>query len=115
MADMWEKLNGARTSHFGVVLFYGYLVAIVASGVMIGTVVLQNRAALDANRAAIEANRTILRKSCLADLSLRKVERAAFIVRLHDPGTSEIVKVAFRKLILELNVDPATCNRKATP
>lgn len=51
-SNAWKRLNDFRTSHLGIVIFYGYLVAILIAGVLIGKVVLDNRQiAAQAHRA----------------------------------------------------------------
>ena len=41
---LYHRLNDFRTSHLGVILFYGYLIAVVIGGVVIARVIRNNHA-----------------------------------------------------------------------
>ncbi len=53
----FDRLNEFRTSHVGIVIFYGYLVAILVAGVLIGKVVIDNHhLANQARRLSVQNN-----------------------------------------------------------
>lgn len=53
--NMWERLDRWQKSRFGVILFYGYLFAILITGVLAGTSYINNgQTARDARNALCE-------------------------------------------------------------
>ena len=49
----WSRLDRLRLGRAGLVLFYGYLAAVIIGGIVVGQVILDNRDAIQAAHRAL--------------------------------------------------------------
>jgi hypothetical protein len=104
-SNVWDRLNRFRTSHWGVVLFYGYLVGILVAAFVAAFAIRDNhRLALKANSAATLATRSLCYQKHAALAQLRGTRR---FLRDHPDGTADFSRVLIMNAIHNDEIDVA--------
>jgi len=86
-SSVWDRLNQFRTSHWGVVLFYGYLVGILIAAFIAGFAIRNNhQLALKAEHAASLATRSLCFQKRAA---MSQLKGARKFLRDHPDGTGD--------------------------
>ncbi len=92
---VFDPLNRFRTSHLGVAIFYGYLIAILVAGVFIGKVVRDN------HKIAAQTQRALCAQKHGYELTYRNSQK---YLREHPNGTADFSKDVIVAAILQAKV-----------
>lgn len=104
-SSIWEALNRFRTSRWGVVLFYGYLVGVAIAAIIAVFAITGNHAlAVKANNAATLANRSLCFQKHAARGQLRAARK---FLHAHPNGTADFSRAEIMGAIHNDEVDVA--------
>ncbi len=102
----WKRLDDFRTSHLGVILFYGYLIGILIAGLFIAKVIRDN------HRTAVQTRRALCAQKHGYELTYRNGKK--FLVA-HPNGTADFSKDVIVAAILQSKVQLAAFKDVACP
>ncbi len=88
----FDRLNEFRTSHIGIVIFYGYLIAVLVAGVFIAKVIMDN------HRIAAQAERALCAQKNGYEQTYRGSKK---YLRDHPNGTADFSKDVIVAAILQ--------------
>ncbi len=94
-SNAWKRLNEFRTSHIGIVIFYGYLIAVLVAGVFIAKVIRDN------HRIATQAERALCAQKQGYEQTYRGSKK---YLRDHPNGTADFSKDVIVAAILQAKV-----------
>ncbi len=89
---LYHRLNDFRTSHLGVFLFYGYLIAVLVAGIFIAKVIRDN------HRIAAQTQRALCAQKQGYEQTYRNSKK---YLREHPEGTRDFSKDVIVAAILQ--------------
>ncbi len=89
---LYQRLNDFRTSHLGVILFYGYLIAVLVAGVFIAKVIRDN------HKTAVQVERALCAQKDGYERTYRNSKK---YLRDHPNGTRDFSKDVIVAAILQ--------------
>ncbi len=92
---LYHRLNDFRTSHLGILLFYGYLLAILIAGVFIAKVIRDN------HKTAIQVERALCAQKGGYEQTYTSSKK---YLREHPNGTADFSKDVIVAAILQAKV-----------
>ncbi len=103
---VFDRLNEFRTSHLGVIIFYGYLLSILVAGVLIAKVIRDN------HRIAVQTQRALCAQKQGYEQTYQNSKK---YLREHPHGTRDFSKDVIVAAILQSKTQLAAFQDVACP